>query len=104
MERLHLWLLDNNDDANMKNWHVSRRMGHKYGHGDFLFDDVEFLYVKPRTPHEGHHKTGMPWVDEAVAAGNGGHQGLEAGDSGAPKTHGQQSGTLRLRVHSRTHG
>lgn len=105
MERLHLWLQDHHDDITM-GWDVGRRIGSKFGHGDILFDDIEFLYVKPRTPHEGHHKTGVTWVDEAVAGEVGGHHGLSHGENGAPKTHrsGYQSATLRLRVHSRTQG
>lgn len=108
LERVHLWLRDNHDKITMEDWNVGRRIGQKFGHGDFFFDDVEFLYAKPRTPHgdEGHHKTGVTWVDKAVDAEVGGHRGLADGDNGAPKAsrNGYQSATLRLRVHSRTHG
>lgn len=108
MERVHLWLQDQHDDITMQDWDIGRRIGSKFGHGDILFNDIEFLYAKPLKSHgdEGHHKTGVTWVDEAVAGETGGHRGLSHGESSAPKTHGSgyQSATLRLRVHSRTHG
>lgn len=107
MERIHLWLMDHYADSKLP-WDAARRIGEKYGHGDILFNDAEFLYAKPLHPntHAGHHKTGVTWIDDAATRDNVTHKGVDGNEPATHKEAGSNyhSATLRLRVHNRKHG